>query len=285
MTRVYGMSRVSGRQQRKRVAMASLKRASGFLFRYGYALASSVYLFTLGLAQNRNRILIGSIAAHFGYVRIRTKLPVVPLSALTAEDETVQVREPVAGDGNVTLLELLAIVRLVRAHGPRRLMELGTFDGRTTLNLAANSPEGAEVFTLDLPQAGLGSAQLPLAAGDRAYIRKDVSGARYQGTDCAGKIVQLFGDSATFDFSPYFQAVDFVFIDASHAYEYVLSDSRVALKLLRQGGGTKVILWHDYGEWEGVTRALDELAGKDAGFRGLRRIAGTSLACLVVEGA
>ncbi len=266
--------------------MASLRRAFGFLFRYGYALVSSVYLFTLGLAKNKNRILIGSIASHFGYVRIRTKLPVVSLSALTAEEAEIQIRKPAAGDGNVTLLELLAIVRMVRMHGPRRLMELGTFDGRTTLNLAANSPPEAEVFTLDLPQAGLGSAQLPLAAGDKAYIKKDVSGARYRGTDCEGKIVQLFGDSATFDFASYLQTVDFVFIDASHAYEYVLNDSRVALKLLRQGagGGKKIILWHDYGEWEGVTRALDELARKDASFRDLRHIAGTSLACLVVDG-
>ena len=245
---------------------------------------SSVYLFTLGLARNRNRILIGNIASHFGYVRSRTKLPVVSLSALTAEGAEIQLREPTAGDGNVTLLELLAIVRLVRTHGPRRLMEIGTFDGRTTLNLAANSPPGAEVFTLDLPQADLHNAQLPLAAGEQHFIKKDVSGARFQGTDCESKIVQLLGDSAVFDFSPYLQTMDFVFIDASHSYEYVLNDSRLALKLLRQGngGGKKVILWHDYGEWEGVTRALDELAGKDTDFRGLQRIAGTSLACLTV---
>lgn len=260
--------------------MASLKRASGFLFRYGYALAWTLYLFTLGLARNRNRILIGSIAGHFGYVRIRTKLPAAALAALTADDAEVQVREPVAGDGNVTLLELLAIVRLVRTRAPRRLMEIGTFDGRTTLNLAANGPPGAEVFTLDLPQTDLHSAQLPLAAGEKHYIKKERSGARYQGTDCEAKITQLHGDSATFDFSPYFQTMDFVFIDASHSYEYVLNDSRVALKLLRPGGG--VILWHDYGSWEGVTQALDELAKGDADFRHLRQIAGTSLAFLAV---
>lgn len=264
--------------------MSSLKRAAGFLYRYGYALASAVYLFTLGMRHNRNRILVGGIAGHFGYVRIRTKLPVVPLSALAAEDTEVQVRAPVAGDGNVTLLELLAIVGLVRTHAPLRLMELGTFDGRTTLNLAANSPSGAEVFTLDLPQSGLGGALLPLAAGDKHYIKKETSGARYQGGDCADKITQLWGDSATFDFSPYFQTVDFLFIDASHSYEYVLSDSRVALKMLRPGGEPRVILWHDYGAWEGVTRALEELADEGADFRGLRRIAGTSLACLIVGG-
>jgi len=264
---------------------AYLQRTFGFLFRYGYALASSVYLFTLGLAKNRNRILIGSIASHFGYVRIRTKLPKVSLSSLTAEETAIQVREAIGSDGNVTLLELIAIVKLVQKHSPRRLMELGTFDGRTTLNLAANSPPDAEVFTLDLPQDDLHNAQLPLAAWDKHYIKKDVSGARYQGADCAGKIIQLFGDSATFDFSPYLQTVDFVFIDASHAYEYVLSDSRAALKMLRRGdgSGTKVILWHDYGEWEGATRALDELAGQGGDFQGLQQIAGTSLACLVLS--
>jgi predicted O-methyltransferase YrrM len=260
--------------------MRFLKRVAGFLHRYLYALVSSVYLFTLGLAKRRHRNFIHSVAHHFGYVQIKTTLPSVSVEALTDDDALIQLRRPISLDGNVNLLEMLTLVKLARRHGCRRLMEVGTFDGRTALNLAANTPPDAQVFTLDLPQAGLGDAQLPLAANEQHYIKKDVSGARYQGTDCAGKIVQLYGDSATFDFSPYFGTMDFVFIDASHSYEYVLSDSRVARKLLGPGGG--VLLWHDYGFWEGVTRALDELAGQEADFRGLQQIAGTSLACLIV---
>jgi predicted O-methyltransferase YrrM len=50
--------------------------------------------------------------------------------------------------------------------------------------------------------------------------------------------------------------MDFVFIDGSHDYDYVLNDSEVALKLLRNGRG--VIVWHDYREEMAVVPALDE---------------------------
>lgn len=90
------------------------------------------------------------------------------------------------------------------------------------------------------------------------------------------RVKQLFGDSADFDFSPY--EVDFVFVDGSHAYEYVMSDSRRALAMLRNGRG--LVLWHDYGEWEGVTRALNELHERDVAFAGLRHVDGTTLAML-----
>jgi hypothetical protein len=35
------------------------------------------------------------------------------------------------------------------------------------------------------------------------YIAKEGSGARYRGSDVSGRIIQLDGDSATFDFAPY----------------------------------------------------------------------------------
>jgi len=44
------------------------------------------------------------------------------------------------------------------------------------------------------------------------------------------------------------------------------------MNLLRKGG---VIIWHDYGIWEGVTRALEELWKSD--HYDLRNIRGTSL--------
>lgn len=258
--------------------MVFFKRVADFLYRYVYALVSSVYLFTLGLAHRRNRDFIHSVAAHFGYVQIKAVLPLVPVEALTSDDTLIQMRQVTQVDGNVNLLEMIAIVKMARERDCRRLMELGTFDGRTTLNLAANTAPEAQVFTLDLPPTG--KAELPLAANEQHYIKKDASGLRYQGTDYEGKIVQLYGDSAKFDFSPYFGTMDLVFVDASHSYEYVLSDSRVARKLLGPAGG--VIFWHDYGTWIGVTRALEELRAGDPRFQGLRRVTGTALACLVV---
>ena len=46
--------------------------------------------------------------------------------------------------------------------------------------------------------------------------------------------------------------------------------------------GRSIVFWHDYGEWEGVTRALNELRAVDSRFSGLRHVRGTTLAFLEV---
>jgi hypothetical protein len=59
------------------------------------------------------------------------------------------------------------------------------------------------------------------------------SGARYRGSDVSNRIIQLYGNSATFEFAPYRDTIDLAFVDGSHSYDYVISDSRNALQLLR----------------------------------------------------
>jgi predicted O-methyltransferase YrrM len=247
-----------------------------FAKRYAAAAAGATYAFTFGLGNARHRSLIQQIAAHFGHDDYpRRSLPIVSADDLTGAETSVALPEALGLDGNVSLFELVVISRLVRERGPTSLFEIGTFDGRTTLALAANSPSDAVVHTLDLP-AGT-PTELTLAAGERQYVEKSVSGGRLRGYPVvAAKVRQLYGDSATFDFSPY--SAQFVFVDASHAYEYVLKDSASALRLI--GSGPGVIVWHDYGMWEGVTRALDELYTRDARFKNLRTIGGTTLAIL-----
>ena len=63
-----------------------------------------------------------------------------------------------------------------------------------------------------------------------------------------------------------------MFVDGSHAFDYAMADTASAKRVVKKGG---VIIWHDYGIWEGVTRALEELDEKDN--LGLKNIAGTSL--------
>ena len=96
---------------------------------------------------------------------------------------------------------------------------------------------------------------------------------RYSGTDVEHKVVQLYGDSKAFDEGPFVGRCDVVFVDGSHAYSYVQSDSAKALRMTRPGG---VILWHDYGgphHAADVHRALNELARTEP----LVHIAGTTL--------
>jgi hypothetical protein len=155
------------------------------------------------------------------------------------------------------------------------IFEIGTFDGRTTLNLALNAPESCAIYTLDLPPAH--ATKYELANGERHMVEKPISGSRYQRYSgsypkAISRIHQLFGDSAAFDYSPYKNFCSLVFVDGSHAYDYALSDTLAALELVEAGG---TIVWHDYGIWPGVTQALGDFESKES--LGLRNIRGTSL--------
>ncbi len=57
------------------------------------------------------------------------------------------------------------------------------------------------------------------------------------------KITQLFCDSKHFDEKPYTGKMDLIFIDGSHAFSYVMSDSEKAFKMIAPNS---IILWHDY---------------------------------------
>ena len=171
-------------------------------------------------------------------------------------------------------LAILALAAREAAPGSE-IMEIGTFDGRTALNLAINASAGVPIATLDLP-ADQPSA-LAIEQSKRRYVDKPAPGARLR--DCrdpwradAGRDVQLQGDSATFDWSPYLGWAGLAFVDGSHAYDYARKDSETAMRLVRPGG---IVLWHDYGVWPGVTQALDELEA--ARRRGLVNVRGSSL--------
>lgn len=178
--------------------------------------------------------------------------------------------------GNVRISELAVLAKAAAAVSPNhQIIEIGTFDGRTTLNLAINSPSETQIITLDLPKDF--TPKFPMNIGEYKLANKPISGARYRNCDAAwsaqaSRIVQLLGDSATFDWSPYCHKAGLVFVDGSHTYENVCSDSAIAFRLVAQGGA---IIWHDYGVWEEVTRALDKIEASEK--LGLRHVRGTSL--------
>lgn len=249
-----------------------------FAAKYLMGLGAGAFFLFGGFARRRHRMLLNDILAHFGFGPrpLHAELPTTAISDVVPADTPVVLHEPVGRDGNVSLLELLILAQLVASRQPEAVFEIGTFDGRTTLNLAANTR--GRVFTLDLPAAQVDATHFPLDPGDASYISKPASGERFAGTPEAERITQVFGDSATLDFSPWHGRIDFVFIDGAHSKEYVLSDTQRALRLLRPAGG--IIVWHDYdSSWGGVTVALHEIA---RGGLPLRRIAGTSLAILIV---
>ena len=262
-----------------------MRRILSFLSFYATAAAACLYLVVFGWLRAANRAILHEITYAMGWRRrpapaaTGPALDVPPVDAadIIGSPGPVLVLEPDAADGNVSGYELLVLASLVRKAQPRRCFEIGTFDGRTTLNLAANSPDDAVVITLDLPPKELGRTSFAVAPGDAQFIDKPASGARFRGTPHAARITQVFGDSATFDYAPYEGNMDLVFVDGAHSYEYVKSDTRAALRMLRPEGG--MILWHDYGSpyWKGLTRALNELRTEIPELGTMRHIRGTTL--------
>jgi predicted O-methyltransferase YrrM len=205
-------------------------------------------------------------------------LPKVAVADIVNGSVPVKMMEPVVANGNVSILELLVLNTLVARLSPRMLFEIGTFDGRTTLNITANAGPGAKTFTLDLPREELANTAYALNDDDIPYADKQISGERFLNTPWHEQIEQLYGDSAKFDFQPYHGKAGFVFIDGCHAYEYVKSDSEVALRL---AATPAIIVWHDYAPWwSGSVKSLEELYRSGGVFAGLRHIEETSLAIL-----
>ena len=126
--------------------------------------------------------------------------------------------------------ELFILGTLCRCLEAKRVMEIGTYRGRTTYNLAANVASGGRVFTLNYL--------------DPESREKFVVGEIYRGTPLESMIDTISGDSMRFDFSHWYGSIDLMFIDGNHSLPYVRSDSAQAFRCVRPGG---IIAWHDIG--------------------------------------
>ena len=144
------------------------------------------------------------------------------------------------------LSELLTLMALCRYLSPKRLFEMGTFRGDSSLAMARSTAEDARIWTLDIESQG------PHLA--------------FCGQPEEAKVRVLIGDSRTFDFGPYVGQCDFVFVDADHTHAAALRDTETAFRLVKPGG---IILWDDYvfdpryPECSGVKLVLEELGRPD----------------------
>ena len=164
--------------------------------------------------------------------------------------------------------DYLAVHCLIRLHRPVRFMEIGTSVGRGTevickamgLRRRGRGSAGV-VYSLDVPPGTDPSIIYP----DREDGHPEVAGSA-----CRLPYVQLFGDSAEFDFTPY-HPLDAWFIDGKHDHTYAASDTRNAL-----ASGPRLIVWHDV-QIDGVREAVVELLADRDDYR-LARVGDTRVA-------
>lgn len=141
-----------------------------------------------------------------------------------------------------------------RATGP--IVEIGTFRGRTTYNLALNAP--TRIYTVDLGAPP--PAEAEANAEHKAYPSYTPGEVFLSARpEIREKIELIIGDSTRVDLSALRGQASLVIVDAGHTYEACMADSKTAFSLVRPGGH---VVWDDYGGdyWPGVKRALDEIA-------------------------
>jgi len=149
--------------------------------------------------------------------------------------------------------ELLYLCLLIDHYKPVTIMDIGTFEGNTALNMLANTHDHAKLWTVDI-----GDLEPKVAVAGTRYDNKtkqSAVGSQIKGHPLSSRISMINIDSMDLDWDelPWF---DFILIDGCHKYEVVKHDTEMALKHLNEGG---VILWHDYGYIPDVTRMIDEL--------------------------
>jgi hypothetical protein len=168
------------------------------------------------------------------------------------------------GKGGVSLLESFLLITVTRILSARRIFEIGTFLGGTTFNLALNTPEDAEILTLDLDRHHSAAIQQHEVDASLTDLRMaSLEDLDFLGTPVSNKIRTLSGDSTRFNFSEWRRAIDLVFVDGGHDLVTVKSDTDRAFEMVRRERPS-AILWHDYCnpnyDYSDLTNYLNELA-------------------------
>jgi hypothetical protein len=143
----------------------------------------------------------------------------------------VSVEGPVVQHGALVVSALAALLEC------ERIFEFGTSDGETSRLLEHNLPT-AEIYSFD-------------ASSDTGR-----AGSRASPT-AATRIVNLYGDSETFDFSPYSGSIDLVHIDGTRRVDSLRADADAAFGMLSELG---TIIWYGYSYQPAVYAYLNELA-------------------------
>jgi hypothetical protein len=156
---------------------------------------------------------------------------------------------------SLTIYELNCLLFAQSAIRAKKVLEIGTYDGNTALNLAANLPDDGEVVTIDLGVQEEPGLALKVEDRLQNVVDQQIVGRQFKDTPESSRILQVLGDSAKLNWSSLGGPFDLAFIDGCHAYDYVKSDTDNVLSVMRPGG---VVLWHDYSALPSVARAVDE---------------------------
>jgi hypothetical protein len=238
----------------------------------GFNLISLVYLF-YGRPRQFLRSCVNAYLA--SYSTSAHPIPEISLGEiLGTRRPRVQLEVCKYEDGMLPSEQAMILLSILVAEAPKEVLEIGTFMGHTTRQMA-EALEEVKIHTVDLPVSftpELDPEKL-LEKDDFHLIKRRVVGREFKNAPCESRITQHFADTATWDFRA--GQPSFYFIDGSHTYEYCRNDSEKCFAL---AGNKGVFLWHDCdAKHPGVEKYIME--AREQGLD-IRRISGSPLAYL-----
>ena len=122
--------------------------------------------------------------------------------------------------GHLTNNNSLVFLCCLARAGFSPILEFGTFTGRTTYNLALNTPD--KIYTVDIGRnvdaaANTAGANYPDYIPGEAFLHDPAMRDR---------IELILGDSREIDFSYLYGTMGMVIVDGGHSYEAAKSDTR-----------------------------------------------------------
>lgn len=164
---------------------------------------------------------------------------------------------PMQRDLGISTQELNILSKVVGHFRPKKVVEFGTAEGRTAVNIAMQLPPDGEIITLDFPPVP--------GKNDVGYL--------YWEQPVKSKIKQVFCGVGTWDSKPHRESAEVVFCDACDLMPGIAAEVYQAFSVVKPGG---VIFRHDYGSVKATTIFWNWLARELP----VWNIQDTSLLCL-----
>lgn len=161
-------------------------------------------------------------------------LPVIEMDQLMGSGSLIQASlGPMTFlDGGSLPTDMLLLAGLAEQKKDCMYFEIGTWRGESVATLASRAKSCYTLCLTDQEMRKLGMHERTIQS-HRLFSRD------------LGNVVQLRGDSRSFDFQALNQKFDLIFIDGDHHYDFIKSDTEKVFRHLVHE--ESVVVWHDYG--------------------------------------
>jgi predicted O-methyltransferase YrrM len=181
-----------------------------------------------------NRVLTDEDTWHKYVVKnhhLHRGLPVIEMNQVM-NNERLTLGPMTFLDGGSLPTDMMLLAGLAESITDCRYFEIGTWRGESVSIVASRAKSCHTLCLTDEEMRAMGMHERTISS-HRLFSKRNP------------RVIQLRGDSRTFDFGSLEQKFDLVFIDGDHHYDFILSDTRNVFKYLVHE--ETVVVWHDYG--------------------------------------